>query len=84
MYNGVGEVFKDYLKRFKDFSKENSETSTDTINALAKISGSLGYMAQVHAGLAKAYEHEKRLTELEKKFEKVPPGFLKEIDQSAR
>lgn len=84
MYSGVGLVFKDYLKRFKEFSENNEETSVETINNLGKISGSLGYMAQVHAGLAKAYEHEKRLVELEKKFGKIPAGFLKEIEEKAR
>ncbi len=58
-----------YLKRFEEYNKENSNTDKETINDLSKISGSLGYMAQVHAGLAKAYDHEKRLAEIEKKLE---------------
>ncbi len=58
-----------YLKRFQKYNKENKETNKDTINDLSKLSGSLGYMAQVHAGLAKAYDHEKRLAEIEKKLE---------------
>ena len=37
MYNGVGEVFADYLKRFKDFSENNEDTSASTINALSKL-----------------------------------------------
>ena len=78
MYDGMGNVFEDYLKRFKAYSKENDENSKETINILSKISGSLGYIGQVHASLAKAYEHEKRLLELEKKFGKIPAGFLKE------
>jgi hypothetical protein len=41
-------------------------------------------MAQVHSGLAKAYQHEKRLADLEKKFEKIPPEMLKEIMKSGR
>lgn len=65
MYKGVGDVFMSYLKRFEDYDKENEETNKDTINDLSKLSGSLGYMAQVHAGLAKAYDHEKRLAEIE-------------------
>lgn len=65
MYKGVGDVFMAYLKRFVDYDKENKETNKDTINDLSKLSGSLGYMAQVHAGLAKAYDHEKRLREIE-------------------
>ena len=58
-----------YLKRFEDYNKDNQETTKETINDLSKISGSLGYMAQVHAGLAKAYDHEKRLAEIEKKLD---------------
>jgi hypothetical protein len=69
MYNGVGYVFMSYLERFEKYNKENAETSKETINDLSKLSGSLGYMAQVHAGLAKAYDHEKRLAEIEKKLE---------------
>jgi len=65
MYKGVGDVFMAYLKRFEEYDKENTETNKDTINDLSKLSGSLGYMAQVHAGLAKAYDHEKRLAEIE-------------------
>jgi len=65
MYKGVGDVFMSYLKRFEDYDKENEETNKETINDLSKLSGSLGYMAQVHAGLAKAYDHEKRLAEIE-------------------
>lgn len=78
MYDGMGEVFKEYLKRFNQYAKENKENSKETINILSKISGSLGYIGQVHASLAKAYEHEKRLLELENKFGKIPPGFIKE------
>jgi hypothetical protein len=69
MYKGVGDVFMSYLKRFEKYNKENPNTDKETINDLSKISGSLGYMAQVHAGLAKAYDHEKRLAEIEKKLE---------------
>jgi len=65
MYKGVGDVFMAYLKRFEEYDKENTDTNKDTINDLSKLSGSLGYMAQVHAGLAKAYDHEKRLAEIE-------------------
>ena len=54
-----------YLKRFEKYNKENKETNKEIINDLSKLSGSLGYMAQVHAGLAKAYDHEKRLAEIE-------------------
>lgn len=84
MYDGMGEVFEDYLSRFKSYSNGNKENSTDVINNLSKISGSLGYIGQVHASLAKAYEHEKRLLDLEEKFGKIPPGFLKGLDEKSR
>ncbi len=68
MYKGVGEVFLEYKKLFDDYIK-GEDISKEKISDLSKISGSMGYMAQVHAGLAKAYDHEKRLAEIEKKLE---------------
>lgn len=77
MYKGVGDVFMAYLKRFVDYDKENKETNKETINDLSKLSGSLGYMAQVHAGLAKAYDHEKRLKEIEEILKNKSSGAEK-------
>ena len=77
MYKGVGDVFMSYLKRFEDYDKENEETNKETINDLSKLSGSLGYMAQVHAGLAKAYDHEKRLAEIEEILKNKSPDVEK-------
>ncbi len=68
MYKGVGEVFLEYKKLFDDYIK-GEDISKEKISDLSKISGSMGYMAQVHAGLAKTYDHEKRLAEIEKKLE---------------
>ena len=68
MYKSVGEVFLAYKKLFDDYIK-GEDVSKEKISDLSKISGSMGYMAQVHAGLAKAYDHEKRLAEIEKKLE---------------
>ena len=68
MYKSVGEVFLEYKKLFDDYIK-GEDISKEKIADLSKISGSMGYMAQVHAGLAKAYDHEKRLAEIEKKLE---------------
>ncbi len=64
MYKAVGEVFLEYKKIFDDYIK-GEDISKEKIADLGKISGSMGYMAQVHAGLAKAYDHEKRLAEIE-------------------
>jgi len=68
MYKSVGEVFLEYKKLFDDYIK-GEDIPKEKITDLSKISGSMGYMAQVHAGLAKAYDHEKRLAEIENKLE---------------
>jgi len=77
MYKGVGNVFISYLKRFEEYNKKNKETDKETINNLSKLSGSLGYMAQVHAGLAKAYDYEKRLAEIEVILKNNSPNLEK-------
>lgn len=85
MYEGVIQIFERLLDRFIKYDKSNSDDeSTSTLDYLTKLSGSIGYAAQVHSGLAKAYQHEKRLADLEKKFEKIPPEMLKEIMKSGR
>ena len=81
MYKGTGEVFEEYITRFKKYAKENPDSSTDVINNLAKISGPLGYTAQVHASLAKAYGHEKRLEVIEKKLQRLSPDDLKKFNK---
>ena len=83
MYEGVIQIFERLHKRFINYEKDNDESSA-TLDYLTKLGGSIGYMAQVHSGLAKAYQHEKRLADLEKKFEKIPPEILKEILNKGR
>jgi len=83
MYEGVIQIFERLLKRFISYEKQDDDSQA-TLDYLTKLAGSLGYMAQVHSGLAKAYQHEKRLAELEKKFEKIPPEMLKEILSKGR
>ena len=83
MYEGVIQIFERLHKRFIDFEKNNDD-STSTLDYLTKLGGSIGYMAQVHSGLAKAYQHEKRLAAIEKKLEKIPPEVLKNILNSGR
>ena len=68
MYEGVTQIFERLHKRFIEYEKD-SDQSKENLDYLAKLSSSIGYMAQVHAGLAKAYDHEKRLAEIEKKLE---------------
>ena len=83
MYEGVIQIFERLLKRFITYEKQDDDSQA-TLDYLTKLAGSLGYMAQVHSGLAKAYQHEKRLADLEKKFEKIPPEILKEILNKGR
>ncbi len=78
MYEGVIQIFERLHKRFINYEKDNDD-STTTLDYLTKLGGSIGYMAQVHSGLAKAYQHEKRLADIEKKLEKIPPEILKDI-----
>ena len=78
MYEGIVEIFEKLQKRFIDY-ETNSDDSESSLSYITKLAGSIGYTAQVHSGLAKAYQHEKRLADLEKKFEKIPPEMLREI-----
>lgn len=78
MYEGVIQIFDRLLTRFIKYEK-NDDESQSTLDYLTKLAGSLGYMAQVHSGLAKAYQHEKRLVDLETKISKLPPELLKQL-----
>ena len=78
MYEGIIQMFERLHKRFIDYEKDNDDSSA-TLDYLTKLNGAIGYMAQVHSGLAKAYQHEKRLSDIEKKLEKIPPELLKDF-----
>ena len=78
MYEGIIQIFERLHKRFITYEKDNDD-SQSTLDYLTKLGGSLGYMAQVHSGLAKAYQHEKRLADIEKKLEKIPAELLKDV-----
>ena len=80
MYKGIIEIFEKLHKRFITYEKHTeNDNSQPTLDYLTKLGGSIGYMAQVHSGLAKAYQHEKRLADIEKKLESIPPELLKNI-----
>ncbi len=83
MYEGVIQIFERMHKRFIEYEKQD-DTSETTLDYLIKLAGSIGYTAQVHSGLAKAYQHEKRLADIEKKLEKIPPEILKELIKPGR
>ncbi len=83
MYEGVIQIFERMHKRFINYEKDNDESDV-TLDYLIKLAGSIGYTAQVHSGLAKAYQHEKRLADIEKKLEKIPPEILKELVESGK
>ena len=78
MYEGVIQIFEKLHKRFINYEKGDDD-SQSSLDYLTKLAGSIGYMAQVHSGLAKAYQHEKRLADIEKKLEKIPPELLKDF-----
>ena len=83
MYEGVIQIFNKLHKRFINFEKGDDD-SQSTLDYLTKLAGSIGYMAQVHSGLAKAYQHEKRLLDIEKRLEKIPPEVLQKYLKSGR
>ena len=83
MYEGVIQIFERLHKRFINYEKDNDDSS-GTLDYLTKLGGSIGYMAQVHSGLAKSYQHEKRLADIEKKLEKIPPELLKDFLKPGR
>lgn len=66
--NGVKHVQKVLLKRFKTLEKTKSVTPAD-LDTLVKLGNAIGYMSQVHGGLAKTVEHEKRIIDIEKAIE---------------
>ena len=78
MYEGIIQVFERLHKRFIRYEKENDDNSQPTLDYITKLGGSIGYMAQVHSGLAKAYKHEKDLADIKKILEKIPPEILKD------
>ena len=83
MYEGVIQIFERLHKRFITYEKDNDD-STSTLDYLTKLGGSIGYMTQVHSGLAKAYQHEKRLADIEKRLEKIPPEVLQQYLKSGK
>ena len=83
MYEGVIQIFERLHDRFIKYEKGDDDSQA-SLDYLTKLAGSIGYMAQGHSGLAKSYQHEKRLAQIEKKLEKIPPEILKEIIESGR
>jgi len=83
MYNAVGNIFDKLNNRFIKYEEEN-DTSESTLSYLTKLASSLGYMSQVHGGLAKAYQHEKRLADVEKKLAKIPSEIVQQYLHSGR
>ncbi len=83
MYEGVIQIFERLHKRFINYEKGDDDSQA-SLDYLTKLAGSIGYMAQVHSGLAKSYQHEKRLANIEKKLENIPPEVLKKIIDTGR
>jgi len=57
----------------------NLNMMRNTMNYLIKLAGSIGYSQQVHAGLVKSYQHEKRLVDVEKKLAILSPEMLAKL-----
>ncbi len=80
MYNDIGNLFDSLQKRYKeihDSIPDDDKTGKSVrLDYELKYAGSMGYTAQVHAGLAKAYHQEKRLLDIEKRLEKIPPEIM--------
>jgi len=83
MYEGVIQIFERLHSRFINYEKQDDD-SQSSLDYLTKLAGSIGYMAQVHSGLAKSYQHEKRLADIEKKLQNIPPEVLKKIIDTGR
>ena len=83
MYEGVIQIFERLHSRFIKYEKQDDD-SQSSLDYLTKLAGSIGYMAQVHSGLAKSYQHEKRLADIEKKLQNILPETLKKIIDTGR
>ena len=84
VYEGNVQIHERLLKRFIAFDKANEEDESPVItDYLIKLAGAIGYSQQVHAGLVKAYQHEKRLIDIEKKLANLPPELLKKLVKSS-
>jgi len=83
MYEGVIQIFERLHSRFIKYEKQDDD-SQSSLDYLTKLAGSIGYMAQVHSGLAKSYQHEKRLADIEKKIQNMSPESLKKIIDAGR
>ncbi len=80
VYEGNVQIHERLLRRFIAFDKANEkDVSPATTDYLIKLAGAIGYSQQVHAGLVKAYQHEKRLIDIEKKLANLPPELLKKL-----
>jgi len=80
VYEGNVQIHQRLLTRFIAYDNENKDdTSPATNDYLIKLAGAIGYSQQVHAGLIKAYQHEKRLADIEKMLSKLPPKILAEL-----
>lgn len=80
MYNAIGELFESQKKYYhlieKEIPDEDATGKSVRLDYLLKFSTSMGYIAQVHAGLAKAYSHEKRLGDIESRLHNIPTDIL--------
>lgn len=65
------QIFNRLSTRFIVYENKNEDTE-NTINYLTKLSGSIGYMAQINGGIHKSFRQEKRIKILENKIKNIP------------
>ena len=76
LFDGVTNVFDTLLTKYNKLIETADLDNTTNMDYALKIAGAIGYQAQVHASLAKAYKQEKRLSDIENKLEKIPPEII--------
>lgn len=82
IYSGIEYTYKILLKHFKEIEKTNKQieknkdytwkekrvAKMENLVAIQKLSGSLGFLAQVRGQMAKTVEFDDRLAKIEKKL----------------
>jgi len=82
MYHDIADLFDAQVKIYKILVNETPDEDITgksvKLDYMLKFAASCGYVAQVHAGLSKAYHLENTLADIQKRLEKIPPDVLKE------
>jgi len=70
---GVDYIHASRMKRYKELEDASNKIKSvkkkkEYDKLLAQLSGTIGYMAQVHGALVKSVDHEKRIKEIEERI----------------